>query len=194
MKSKTVFSVSLWFLIAFLGGYYFVSQKSNKENEVFAVEKSSQVLKKSIKQAHKDRYLTLLYHVGATIAYSKREQYTFRNIENAHKLAEIRYEKGTISLDDMEKYPLTKNEFSNKIISQNDFNYCSSKENKFVQKLHKLYLYKDLMNFVDDETYPNISYWGTGYRRFDIKIIENDKIAIRLTDIFHPEPIEYYLK
>lgn len=36
--------------------------------------------------------------------------------------------------------------------------------------------------------------WGTGYRRFDIKIIENDKIAIRLTDIFHPEPIEYYLK
>lgn len=194
MKNKTIFSVSLWFLIAFLGIYYFVYQNSKKENEILAVEKSSQTLKNSIQQVHKDRYLTLLYHVGDAIAYSEREQYTFQNIENAHKLAEIRYEKGTISLNDMEKYPLTKNQFSNKIISQNNSNYCSSKENKIVDKIHKLYLYKDLMNFVDDETYPNISYWGAGYRRFDIEIIENDKIAIRLTDIFHPEPIEYYLK
>ncbi|WP_375559364.1 hypothetical protein ACE193_16710 [Bernardetia sp. OM2101] len=194
MKSKILLSVSLWVLIAFLGVFYFVSQKNKKENEVLAVEKSSQTLKNSIKQAHKDRYLTLLYHVGDVIPYNKREQYTFRNIENAYKLAEVRYEKGTISLDDMGKNPLTKNEFSNKIISQNDFNYCSSKENKFVNKLHKLYLYKDLMNFVDDEIYPDISYCGAEYRRFDIEVIENDKIALRLTDIFHPEPIEYYLK
>ncbi|WP_338762608.1 hypothetical protein WAF17_17940 [Bernardetia sp. ABR2-2B] len=194
MKNKTILSVSLWVLIAFLGIYYFVSQNSKKENEILTVEKSSQVLKKSIQQAHKDRYLTLSYHVGHSISNSKREQYMFQNIENAHKLAEIRYEKGAISLDEMGKYPLTKNEFSNKIISQNNSNYCLSKENKFVEKIHKLYLYKDLMNFVDDETYPNISYWGVGYRRFDIEIIENDKIAIRLTDIFHPEPIEYYLK
>ena len=135
-----------------------------------------------------------MYHVGDAIAYNKREQYTFRNIENAYKLAEVRYEKGTISLVDMEKYPIIKNEFSNKIISQNDSNYCSSKENKFLEKIHKLYLYKDLMNFVDDATYPRTSYWEVGYSKVSIEIIENDKIAIRLRDIFHPEPIEYYLK
>lgn len=194
MKNKTIFSISLWFLIAFLGIYYFVSQNSKKENEILAVEKSSQTLKNSIQQVHKDRYLTLLYHVGDVIVSGKREQYTFRNIENAYKLAEIRYEKDAISLDDIEKYPLTKNEFSNKIISQNNSSYCSSKENKFVEKIHKLYLYKDLMNFVDNEIYPRIGYMELGYSKVSIEIIENDKIALRLTDIFHPEPIEYYLK
>ena len=194
MKNKAILSISLWFLIAFLGIYYFVSQKSTKENEVLAVEKSSKVLKNSIQQAHKDRYFTLLFHIGDAIAYSKREQYTFQNIENAYKLAEIRYKKGSISLNDMEKYPLTKNEFYSKIISQNDSNYCSSKENKFVEKIHKLYLYKDLMNFVDNEIYPNIGYMELGYSRVRIEILENDKIGLRLTDIFHPEPIEYYLK
>ena len=191
MKSKTIVSVFIWVLIVLVGFSYFASQNTNKENEVLAVEKSSKVLKKSIQLAHQERYLNYLFHVGNAIIGSEREQYIFSNLKNAHKLAELRYEKGNISLSDMEEYPLTNKNFYKKVISQNDSDYCL---NNSLKQINKLYLYKGLMNFTDNETYQNISYWATGYSRLGIEVIENKKLGIRLTDFFHPEPIEYYLR
>ncbi|WP_291725932.1 hypothetical protein [Bernardetia sp.] len=191
MKTKTIFSVSIWVVIVVVSIFYFASQNTNKENEILAIEKSSKVLKKSIQLTHQDRYLNYLFHAGYAIIGSERERYTFFNLKNAHKLAELRYKKGVISLDDMKEYPLTNNKFYKKVISQNDSNHCLDSP---LKQINKLYLYQNLMNFADDETFQNISYWATGYSTLGVEVIENDKIGIRLTDIFHPEPIEYYLR
>lgn len=195
MKNKTILSVSMWLLVVFWGIYYFVSQNIKREDEISSVEKSSHFLKDAIHKIHQDRYHIFLYHMGHIVWNNERYKKTFYNLENCYGIAELQYKKRKLSLNDFEENYSVESKIHRKFILENDslIDY-SIQKNNLAFKIQKLYLYQDLMNVIANNTYPNFSYWETGYSKVSIVITEDNKITMRVTDIFNPEPIEYYLK